>query len=86
MRGQATALANITPKQRGNSFDILYLTTHQASLSLGAYWMLGAGILGGVVAIPFGVKISWPSLRGHAQKAWGCGMAVAMQWYYAFLP
>ena len=39
-------------------FDILYLITGYTSLSLVAYWLLVAGIIGGLVAAPFGA-IDW---------------------------
>jgi uncharacterized membrane protein len=36
-------------------FDIIYLMTRLESMSLVAYWMLFAGIVGAVAAIPFGL-------------------------------
>jgi uncharacterized membrane protein len=39
-------------------FDIAYLATGNARLSDVAYWMIAAGVLGGLVAAPFGV-IDW---------------------------
>jgi uncharacterized membrane protein len=39
-------------------FDVIYLVTGHAFLSEVAYWMIVAGILGGVVSAPFGF-IDW---------------------------
>ena len=39
-------------------FDIIYLATGQARLSDVAYWMIVAGVLGGLIAAPFGV-VDW---------------------------
>ena len=39
-------------------FDIAFLATGNARLSDVAYWMIAAGVLGGLVAAPFGV-IDW---------------------------
>jgi uncharacterized membrane protein len=39
-------------------FDIIYLVTGHANFSEVAYWLIVAGILGGVVAAPFGL-IDW---------------------------
>jgi len=39
-------------------FDIIYLVTEDTRLSEAAYWMIIAGILGGVVSAPFGL-IDW---------------------------
>ena len=35
-------------------FDVLYLVTHNGSLAQTAYYMIAAGIIGGLVAAPFG--------------------------------
>jgi uncharacterized membrane protein len=52
-------------------FDIIYLVTNHASLSAGAYWMLVAGIVGGLVAAPFGV-IDWLAIP-HGTRAKSVG-------------
>lgn len=39
-------------------FDVIYLVTSNSRLSEVAYWMIVAGILGGVVSAPFGL-IDW---------------------------
>src|SRR5919199_345724 len=39
-------------------FDIAYLSTGSARLSDVAYWMIVAGVLGGLIAAPFGV-VDW---------------------------
>jgi uncharacterized membrane protein len=39
-------------------FDVIYLVTGHADLSEVAYWLIVAGILGGVVSAPFGL-IDW---------------------------
>jgi uncharacterized membrane protein len=39
-------------------FDIAYLATGNARLSDVAYWLIVAGVLGGLMAAPFGV-IDW---------------------------
>jgi uncharacterized membrane protein len=44
-------------------FDVIYLVTGHAYLSEVAYWMIVAGILGGVVAAPFGL-IDWLAIPG----------------------
>jgi uncharacterized membrane protein len=44
-------------------FDVIYLVTGHAYLSEVAYWIIVAGILGGVVAAPFGL-IDWLAIPG----------------------
>ena len=39
-------------------FDVIYLVTDQARLSEVAYWMIVAGLIGGIVAAPLGL-IDW---------------------------
>jgi uncharacterized membrane protein len=39
-------------------FDVIYLVTDQARFSEVAYWMIVAGLIGGIVAAPFGL-IDW---------------------------
>src|SRR4051794_41666511 len=35
-------------------FDIVFLVTHNPELGIVSYWMIGAGIIGGVLAAGFG--------------------------------
>ena len=44
-------------------FDVLYLLTDSGELATVAYWMIAAGIVGGIAAAPFGL-IDWM----HIQK------------------
>ncbi len=39
-------------------FDVLYLVTDSRELATVSYWMIGAGIIGGLLASPFGT-IDW---------------------------
>jgi uncharacterized membrane protein len=39
-------------------FDLIHLATHTAMWSLVSYWMIGAGIIGGLCAAVFGV-VDW---------------------------
>jgi uncharacterized membrane protein len=43
-------------------FDILYLVTDRGKLADVAYWMIAAGIIGGLVAAPFGLA-DWTGIR-----------------------
>ena len=71
-------------------FDIAYLATGSARLSDVAYWMIAAGVLGGLVAAPFGV-IDWLAIpAGTRAKSigtlHGAGNVVvvllfALSWY-----
>jgi uncharacterized membrane protein len=36
-------------------FDVIYLVTKLQTMAVVAYWMLAAGLVGAVVAIPFGI-------------------------------
>lgn len=36
-------------------FDVIYLVTELGTMAVVAYWMLSAGLVGAVLAIPFGV-------------------------------
>jgi uncharacterized membrane protein len=71
-------------------FDIAYLATGNARLSDVAYWMIIAGVLGGLVAAPFGA-IDWLAIpagtRAKSIGAWhGVGNVVVVllfvvSWY-----
>lgn len=71
-------------------FDIAYLATGSARFSDVAYWMIAAGVLGGLVAAPFGV-IDWLAIpAGTRAKSigalHGAGNVVvvllfALSWY-----
>ena len=71
-------------------FDIAYLATGNARFSDVAYWMIAAGVLGGLVAAPFGV-IDWLAIpAGTRAKSigtlHGAGNVVvvllfALSWY-----
>lgn len=43
-------------------FDVVYLATGTATYATVAYWMLIAGLIGGVLAAPFGL-IDWLAIR-----------------------
>jgi len=52
-------------------FDIVFLVTHNPELGIVSYWMIGAGIIGGVLAAVFGL-IDWLAIpRGTRAKAIG---------------
>src|SRR5215211_7099914 len=52
-------------------FDIAYLATGNARLSDVAYWMMAAGVLGGLVAAPFGT-VDWLAIpKGTRAKSIG---------------
>ena len=52
-------------------FDVLYLLTDSGELAMVAYWMIAAGIVGGIAASPFGF-IDWMHIRkGTAAKRVG---------------
>ncbi|MDP9387248.1 MAG: DUF2231 domain-containing protein, partial [Actinomycetota bacterium] len=52
-------------------FDILHLITDSEELATVAYWMIGAGIIGGLVAAPFGL-IDWTAIpKGTRAKKVG---------------
>ena len=71
-------------------FDVIYLVTDHAHLSEVAYWMIVAGVIGGVVSAPFGL-IDWLAIpagtRAKRIGAWhGMGNVVvlllfALSWY-----
>ena len=52
-------------------FDVAHLVTDSGDLARVAYWMIAAGILGGLIAAPFGT-IDWMGIpRGTRAKAIG---------------
>ncbi len=52
-------------------FDIVHLITDSEELANVAYWMIGAGIIGGLVAAPFGL-IDWTAIpKGTRAKKVG---------------
>jgi uncharacterized membrane protein len=71
-------------------FDIAYMATGNVRLSDAAYWMIVAGVVGGLVAAPFGL-IDWLAIpagtRAKSIGAWhGVGnvvvlILVAVSWY-----
>lgn len=42
-------------------FDVIYLVTGTPTMAVVAYWMIAAGLLGGLVAAPFGL-VDWFSI------------------------
>src|SRR5262245_52793614 len=55
----------------GVVFDVVYLSTHDEVFTAVAYWMMVAGIAGGLVAAPFGL-IDWLAIpSGTRAKAVG---------------
>jgi uncharacterized membrane protein len=71
-------------------FDIAYFVTNNTLLSDVAYWMMVAGIIGGVVAAPFGL-VDWLAIPGGTRAKTigglhGAGNVVvlllfALSWY-----
>src|SRR5205085_10962938 len=52
-------------------FDIAWLATKRPGLGIVAYWMIFAGVIGGLVPAVFGL-IDWPAIpRGTRAKAIG---------------
>lgn len=54
-------------------FDIIYLIWGNAVFATVAYWMIAAGIIGGLIAAPFGL-IDWLSIPRNT-RAWSVGLA-----------
>lgn len=44
-------------------FDVVYITGDSAQWSLVSYWMIAAGVIGGLMAAPFGF-IDWMAIPG----------------------
>jgi len=64
------------------AFDALHLVTHREMWALIADWLIAAGVVGGVVAAPFGLvdRLAIPTgTRAKAVGAWhGAGNALAL--------
>ena len=63
-------------------FDLIYLLGDGATMAIVAYWMIAAGIIGGLVAAPFG-WIDWfaipPGTRAKSIGLWhGAGNVMVM--------
>lgn len=55
----------------GVIFDVIYLVNGDATMAIVAYWMITAGIIGGLLAAPFGA-IDWLAIpRGTRAKSVG---------------
>ena len=74
-------------------FDAIFLATDNATMAVVAYWMIVAGILGGLVSAPFGL-IDWLAIPRHT-RAWAVGLThglgnvvvlalFAVSWYLRF--
>jgi Predicted membrane protein len=53
-------------------FDVVYLITGDAAMALIAFWMIGAGLIGGAIAAPFG-WIDWFAIA-HGTRAKRIGL------------
>ena len=63
-------------------FDLIYLTGGGATMAIVSYWMIVAGIIGGIIAAPFG-WIDWlaipPRTRAKSTGLWhGAGNVVVL--------
>ena len=47
-------------------FDVLHLLTSRAEFAIVAFWMIPAGIVGGLIAAPFGL-VDWAALPGESR-------------------
>lgn len=47
-------------------FDLLHIITGQAEFAIVAFWMIPAGIVGGLIAAPFGL-VDWAALPGDSR-------------------
>ncbi len=52
-------------------FDLIHLATHAPTWSLVSYWMIAAGIVGGLVAAVFGAIDWWKIPRGTRARRLG---------------
>src|SRR6266536_954327 len=69
------------------AFDAIHLATHGAMFALVSYWLIAAGILGGLAAAVFGF-LDWLGIPRHTRAyrigAWhGLGNAVLLLLYTA---
>jgi uncharacterized membrane protein len=59
-------------------FDLIQMATHSATVALVTYWVMAAGIIGGLVAAPFGT-IDWLGIpRGTRAASIGLAHGVIM--------
>jgi uncharacterized membrane protein len=56
----------------GVIFDVIYLVSANATFAIVAYWMMTAGLIGGVLAAPFGL-IDWLGIPSGT-RAWAIGL------------
>jgi uncharacterized membrane protein len=68
-------------------FDLIYLLGDRATMAIVSYWMIAAGIIGGLIAAPFG-WIDWlaipPGTRAKSIGLWhGAGNVVVMLLFVA---
>lgn len=54
-------------------FDAIFLTTGNRTMAVVAYWLIVAGILGGLASAPFGL-IDWLAIPPRT-RAWSVGLA-----------
>lgn len=47
-------------------FDVIQLITRNSAFSIAAYWMIAAGLIGGLIAAPFGF-IDWSALPSNSR-------------------
>mgnify|MGYP001281107159 CR=1 FL=1 len=53
-------------------FDIIYLITGNPTMGTVAFWMMAAGLIGGLIAAPFGL-IDWLAIP-RGTRAWSIGL------------
>src|SRR5262245_60752776 len=59
-------------------FDLIYAATHNATMAVVTYWVMAAGIIGGLLAAPFGT-IDWLAIpRGTRAASLGLMHGVMM--------
>lgn len=68
-------------------FDLIYLLGDRTTMAVVSYWMIGAGIIGGLIAAPFG-WIDWftipPGTRAKSIGLWhGSGNVVVILLFVA---
>jgi hypothetical protein len=61
-------------------FDIIYLLTQQSQIANAAYWMIAAGVVGGIVAAVPGFVDWWAIPAGTRAKRVGLFTASATTW------